>query len=146
MSQGEESNSVSNIGGELNLEQLHFNVIDKFLRKPHLLIISINSVDHFYEYDIPKILSDLNPIKFSAEMNQVSEEFEYNVEVFFGGKNLIRYTTEDSVLYEGDQTKVLYPNEARLRNITYGASIHVDIDVVFRSYKLLPNSRKVRFR
>ena len=34
----------------------------------------------------------------------------------------------------------MYPNEARLRNMTYGFSIHYDVDVVF---KIIPEEGEV---
>ena len=126
-----------------NLEELHFNIIDKFFNETSFVEHHLNSVNRFYDHDIPKIFSDLNPIKFSAEINQETEEYERNAEIYFGGVNNDKVYYGRPIIYENDKSKVLYPNEARLRNMTYSVSIHVDIDVLFTSYNTLPNSTKL---
>ena len=96
-------------------------------------------MDYFYENDIPNILKDLNPIKFSADMNKKSEEYEKNIEIYFGGLETDKIYYGRPIIYENNKSKILYPNEARLRNITYSISIHVDIDVKFIYYNKMDN-------
>ena len=124
---------------EINLEELHFNIIDKFFKETSFVEHHIKSVDYFYENDIPNILKDLNPIKFSADMNKKSEEYEKNIEIYFGGLETDKIYYGRPIIYENNKSKILYPNEARLRNITYSISIHVDIDVKFIYYNKMDN-------
>ena len=134
-SQNEELNIKS-------LEELHFNIIDKYFKENSFVEHHINSVNNFYENDIKNIFNDLNPITFNAELNKPTGEFQHNIEIYFGRKDLTGIYYGKPIIYENGQTKTLYPNEARLRNMTYSIGIHVDIEVIFTSYEL-ENSRLV---
>ena len=124
---------------ELNiksLEELHFNIIDKYFKENSFVEHHINSVNNFYENDISKILNDLNPIVFNTELNK-SGDAQHNIEIYFGKKDLTGIYYGKPIIYENGKTKILYPNEARLRNMTYAISIHVDIEVIFTSYDMV---------
>ena len=82
-----ENSYLSNIP---SLEELHFNIIDKYFQENSFVEHHIHSVDKFYEKDIAKIFGDLNPIQFSAEMNKNSNEYQHNIEIYFGGRDLNR--------------------------------------------------------
>jgi DNA-directed RNA polymerase beta subunit len=45
-------------------DELHFKIIDTFFRENTLVDHHLSSCNNFYEKDIPKILNDLNPIKY----------------------------------------------------------------------------------
>ena len=58
--------------------------------------------------------------------------------MYVGGKNGDRIKFGKPIFYEKDGTKkYMYPNEARLRNMTYSFSLHVDIIIDFTI--LIPN-------
>lgn len=136
----EERNDQDNISKLLknvvNLEELHFNVIDKYFKENSFVEHHIRSVNHFYEHDIKQVLGDMNPISFNPDVDEKSDTHSHNIDIYFGGKKMDKVYYGKPVLYENDQTKILYPNEARLRNITYAISIHVDIEVYFESYEI----------
>ena len=52
-------------------------------------------------------------------------------ELYFGGLNGDKLYYGKPVIYDETRTHFMYPNEARLRNMTYGFSIHVDILVEY---------------
>ena len=113
-----------------SLEELHFNIIDKYFKENSFVEHHINSVNNFYENDIKNVLNDLNPITFNAELNKPTGEFQHNIEIYFGKRDLTGIYYGKPIIYENGKTKTLYPNEARLRNMTYSIGIHLDIEVV----------------
>ena len=120
-----------------SLEELHFNIIDKYFKENSFVEHHINSVNNFYENDIKNVLNDLNPITFNAELNKQTGEFQHNIEIYFGKRDLTGIYYGKPIIYENGKTKTLYPNEARLRNMTYSIGIHVDIEVIFTSYDMV---------
>ena len=66
-------------------------------------------------------------------------EYKYRAELFIGGKKGDKIYYGKPVIYdkidEDFVTHYMFPNEARLRNMTYAFSIHYDVDVEFRILK-----------
>ena len=120
-----------------SLEEIHFNMIDQFFKEHSLVEHHIKSVNQFYQTDLKRVLQDLNPLTFSIDMNKKSNEYVHTMRLYFGGKNMDKVYYGKPTLFENGETKLLYPNEARLRNMTYAMSIHCDIDIEFISYSEL---------
>ena len=51
--------------------------------------------------------------------------------MYFGGKNGDKIYFGKPVIYDEANTHYMFPNEARLRDMTYGMTIHYDIDIDF---------------
>lgn len=117
-----------------SLEEIHFNMIDQFFKEHSLVEHHIKSVNQFYKTDLKRVLQDLNPLTFSIDMNKKSNEYVHTMRLYFGGKNMDKVYYGKPTLFENGETKLLYPNEARLRNMTYAMSIHCDIEIEFISY------------
>jgi len=91
----------------------------------------INSFDQFVGTDIPAIIKAANPILLLQQRIGTSDEFSYKVEIFIGGLEGDKFYigTPSLSLKEGQEVRVLYPNEARLRNLTYASSVEADITI-----------------
>lgn len=92
----------------------------------------INSYDQFISSDVPAIIKSFNPIiilqdKIGTSKNE--DIYAYTTEIFVGGLNGDRYYigTPTVSLKNNTDVRVLFPNEARLRNLTYASNIEVDI-------------------
>ncbi len=112
-----------------SLEEIHFNMIDQYFKSTSFVNHHIESYNQFYNHDIKEVLHYLNPLHFSAEADQ------YQIKMYFGGKNMDKLYFGKPTIYENGKMKLLFPNEARLRNITYASSLHCNIDIEFYDIK-----------
>ena len=55
--------------------------------------------------------------------------------MYLGGKDGDKIYYGKPTIYDDNRHHFMFPNEARLRNMTYGLSIHYDIDVIYKIYK-----------
>ncbi len=92
----------------------------------------IQSYNQFISHDLPSIIKSNNPILLLKDLIPgYAGKYTYKVEIFVGGqegKN-IRVGTPTISLQNTEEVRLLYPNECRLRNLTYATSITADIDV-----------------
>lgn len=95
----------------------------------------LESFDQFLQRDLPAILK-ANPIRLlkNPKVTQnTSGIFDYQVDVYIGGKSYDKLKIGVPTLIQGrgDQAekRLLFPNEARLRNLTYSAPIFADIEI-----------------
>jgi DNA-directed RNA polymerase II subunit RPB2 len=96
----------------------------------------IESYDQFLQRDLRAIIASHNPILIYKNPKSRSEEktFKYKVEIYIGGEqgNEISVCTPTVMLQEGNDVRLLYPNEARLRNLTY--AVQVEAKVLIRTH------------
>ena len=59
------------------------------------------------------------------------EDYRNKCLLHFGGMNGDKIYFGKPVIYDDNNVHYMFPNEARLRNMTYGISIHYDIEVEF---------------
>ena len=63
------------------------------------------------------------------------EEYKYNAKLYIGGRDGTRIYYGKPVIYdENGENKLMYPNEARLRNFNYSFTIHYDVEIEFTLY------------
>jgi DNA-directed RNA polymerase II subunit RPB2 len=94
------------------------------------------SYDQFLYMDLPNIIAAQNPLivmkNEKADMQRKVKGYKYTCEIYVGGKDgsEIFVGTPTVNLNQGQDVRLLYPNEARLRNLTYSVEIHANIHVV----------------
>ena len=102
----------------------------------------MESYNLFFEKDIYKIFKENNPLRFvketqNEEITPSQKTGEYEMEIYFGGKQGDRLYFGKPVIYDTDKEgKYMYPNEARLRNMTYAMSIRDISGLVERFWTL----------
>jgi DNA-directed RNA polymerase beta subunit len=91
----------------------------------------IDSYDQFLERDLINIIKSKNPLINLKNKIENSDEYMYRVEVYVGGEtgSDIFLGSPAINLEQGKEVRVLYPNEARLRNLTYSLQVEADIFV-----------------
>jgi DNA-directed RNA polymerase II subunit RPB2 len=91
----------------------------------------IESYEHFFSHDIFKIFKEKNPLVIGTNYDRSKDEFMHECKLYFGGKNGDAIYFGKPCIYDNDNFHYMYPNEARLRNMTYGMTIHYDVDIEF---------------
>ena len=63
--------------------------------------------------------------------DSTNTDYLLKAKLYIGGKEGGKIYYGKPIIYDDDNVHYMYPNEARLRNMTYGFSIHVDVDVEY---------------
>ena len=113
-----------------NLSQI---IIDKYFHDNPLTLVQhhLDSYNDFFDTGIQRIFKEKNPIRIMKQQNPKTQEFQLKCNLYLGGKNGDKLYYGKPVIYDEGRDHFMYPNEARLRNMTYGITIHYDIEVEF---------------
>lgn len=99
----------------------------------------IESYDQFLAEDLPALIQAKNPLLILQDQIQKTGIYAHRAEIYVGGldgKQLYIGTPTVS-LKDSEEGRLLLPNEARLRNLTYSAL--VEADIVIRVILSTPN-------
>lgn len=92
-----------------------------FLQKNAFAKNQLDSFNHFVRYTMPSVISHYSPIVIKRNLitSDSDERYEVHFTKVYVGKPMVQ-EIDDSV-------KLLYPQDARNRNLTYSAPVFVDI-------------------
>jgi DNA-directed RNA polymerase II subunit RPB2 len=107
----------------------------------------IESYDQFVSQDIPAIIKASNPLILLHGAIGETGQYMYKAEIFVGGLegNRLFIGTPTISLRDSQEIRVLLPNEARLRNLTYASSVEADI-VIRLTYSSVTTGRTITQR
>ena len=115
-------------------EHIGWSVIDTYFKDNPDSIVKhhISSYNDLFQHNIKRIFRENNPLIIQKEPIDGTNEFMYECKLYLGGKDGTKLHYGKPIIYDNDDNKhFMYPNEARLRNMTYGCTIHYDVDVDF---------------
>ena len=119
-------------------KSISWNIIHRYFKDNPYNLVShhIDSYNNFFSKGIYQIFVENNPIRF---IERITEEKENLAEclLYMGGKTGDKIYFGKPIIYDDANSSGLnesnvhymYPNDARLRNMTYGFTIHYDVDV-----------------
>jgi len=112
------------------MESISWKIIETYFKdnKENLVSHHLDSYNDFMEYGIQKIFKENNPFRY---IEPDTEDSKGNVEIlmYLGGKDGSKIYFGKPVIYDENRTHFMYPNDARLRNMSYGTTIHYDVDI-----------------
>jgi DNA-directed RNA polymerase II subunit RPB2 len=113
-----------------------WKIIHSYFRdNPQSLVTHhIESYNDFFHNGIFQIFREKNPIRISSKYDETKDQFLNNCELYLGGKTGKRIYFGKPVIHDDDRVHYMYPNEARLRNMTYSMTIHYDVEVEITRY------------
>jgi DNA-directed RNA polymerase II subunit RPB2 len=116
------------------MDNISWKLIDKyFTENPNNLVAHhLESYNDFFNGGIHSIFRENNPIRFVQRADDVDKPSEAHL--YLGGKDGSKIYFGKPIIYDDRKTHYMYPNDARLRNMTYGVTVHYDVDVVFVTY------------
>ena len=117
------------------MENISWKIIEKyFYDNPNNLVAHhLESYNDFFKNGIYRIFRENNPIRF-IEREEVKQDKRNECMLYLGGKDGTKIYYGKPIIYDDNHLHYMYPNDARLRNMTYGITIHYDVDVDFIYY------------
>ena len=112
-----------------------WDVVDNFFsfNKNYLTKHHLDSYNDFVMNKIPQTFSQYNPQILYKELDKETNEYKYEINIYYGGYDSSRVYIGKPIIVrnENDFTvkKQMYPNEARMRNLSYSSHIFCDIVV-----------------
>ena len=91
----------------------------------------LESYNDFFKNGIFQIFKEKNPVSISSVYDENLGDFKHQCHMYLGGKDGSRIYFGKPVIYDEKQSHYMFPNEARLRNMTYGMTVHYDIEIEF---------------
>ena len=113
----------------MNTNDIAWKTIDKFFSDNKNVIVKhhLDSYNSFFSHGIKDIYKDRNPLRIFKELDQETKLYKYECDIYLGGENADRIYYGKPIIFDEDREHYMYPNEARLRNMTYGFTIHYDV-------------------
>jgi DNA-directed RNA polymerase beta subunit/intein/homing endonuclease len=121
-----------------------YHIIESYFQGQHLERLvrhQIESYNHFVNYQILRTIQMFNPVTIHSENDYVAEKDKYLLESFVSFTNFKLYPPQ---IHENNgATKMMLPQEAKLRNFTYASTMSVDVNIkyVVRNTENMDNPR-----
>ena len=107
----------------------YFETTQNYITKHHL-----DSFNDFTENKIYDIFNDKqsNP-QYIALNDKENDDIAYLIKIYYGGRNKDQFEISRPIIYDSlkEEVKPMYPNEARLKNLTYAFNVFCDIEIEY---------------
>jgi len=121
----------------MDTENISWKLIDKYFKdNPNCLVSHhLESFNEFFRSGIKRIFYENNPIRFiEREEEGETQGIRNECLLYLGGKEGNKIYYGKPVIYDDNNSHYMFPNDARLRNMTYGITIHYDVEIEFIYY------------
>tara|TARA_R100001163_G_C5068378_1_gene208532 strand:- start:2687 stop:7705 length:5019 start_codon:yes stop_codon:yes gene_type:complete len=116
-----------------------WSTLDKYFSQPQILAHNqLNSYNDFIENVIPSLIKNHNPIVVGHDWDPVTEKFRIKYEVEFAGQP---YMSRPQINEGSGTIRNLFPNEARLRGLSYSAYMYLDVTHRFYENDVLQDQK-----
>ena len=109
-----------------------WTIIESYFKGHHLERLvrhQLESYNNFVGYQIMKTIEMFNPVHIKSEQDYDPASGKYSLEIFVSFENFHIYRPQ---IHENNgATKLMFPQEARLRNFTYSSAMTIDIQMKF---------------
>ena len=123
---------ITNEFNEIDSIEEPWTLIESYFDNCHLERLvrhQQESYNNFVEYQLEKTIEMFNPIKITTEDDFIKEHNLHRLEVLITFTNFSIFRPQ---IHENNGAiKLMFPQEARLRNFTYASSMTVDINIQY---------------
>jgi DNA-directed RNA polymerase II subunit RPB2 len=135
--------NLDTIGETTTFNQFKWQLLDTYFsdNPSYLVAHHLDSFNDFIQTGITQIFKENNPIRV-ANKYKTQEEITQHCSIYIGGQNGNKIYFGKPVLFKENEIpnneekpKLMYPNHARLNNLTYGFTIHFDVDIFITNIK-----------
>ena len=109
-----------------------WDIIGSYFKGQHLERLvrhQLESYNNFVGYQISKTIEMFNPVHIVSEQDYDPNNKKYSLEIFVNFENFNIYRPQ---IHENNGAiKLMFPQEARLRNFTYASSMTVDVNIKY---------------
>ncbi len=109
-----------------------WNIIESYFKGQHLERLvrhQLESYNNFVSYQIIKTIEMFNPVQIASEQDYDPKSKKHSLEIFITFENFNIYRPQ---IHENNGAiKLMFPQEARLRNFTYASAMTVDINIKY---------------
>ena len=109
-----------------------FVLLESYFEAQHLERLvrhQIESYNHFINFQIQRTIQMFNPVRIRSENDFVESEGMYMLEIVVSFDNFKLYPPQ---IHENNgATKLMLPQEAKLRNFTYSSGMTVDVHIQY---------------
>ena len=109
-----------------------WNIIESYFQGQHLerfVRHQLESYNNFVGYQIIKTIEMFNPVRIASEQDYDPVSKKHSLEIFITFENFHIYRPQ---IHENNGAiKLMFPQEARLRNFTYASSTTIDINIKY---------------
>ena len=109
-----------------------YHIIESYFQGQHLERLvrhQIESYNHFVNYQIQRTIQMFNPVVIHSDNDYIASEDKYLLELFISFTNFKLYPPQ---IHENNgATKMMLPQEAKLRNFTYASTMTLDINLKY---------------
>jgi DNA-directed RNA polymerase II subunit RPB2 len=119
-------------------------VIESYFKDQHLTQLvrhQLESYNNFVTFQIQKTIDMFNPVQICSEQDYDKESGKHSLEIFVTFENFHLYRPQ---IHENNgASKLMFPQEARLRNFTYASMMTIDLNIkyIVRTGPNLENSQ-----
>jgi DNA-directed RNA polymerase II subunit RPB2 len=124
------------------INNISWNIIHRYFKDNPYNLVShhIDTYNDFFSRGIYQIFLENNPIRIIEKIKDKDDSSNKNLSecvLYMGGKTANKIYFGKPIIYDDanssglNETNIhyMYPNDARLRNMTYGFTIHYDVDI-----------------
>tara|TARA_B110001452_G_scaffold28929_1_gene22755 strand:- start:753 stop:5516 length:4764 start_codon:yes stop_codon:yes gene_type:complete len=115
-----------------NESEIPWILIESYFKNQHLKQLvrhQLESYNHFVNNQIENTIDMFNPVRICSEHDYIKEHNLHRLEIFITFEN---FNIHRPQIYENNgATKIMFPQEARLRNFTYAGSMTIDLNIKY---------------